>query len=231
MLGLFSAISELAAEYPKITSVISVGAIFAAFWAYWKRPIINVRLAKSAGSHAGTPLVGKNAQGENVEVEVKYFRLRIKNIGMTTVKNCSGQLIKVTRRVPGQELAIFDTETYRFGWAHYSQSETLDIPCGMSFHMDVATLGPSRDGRSQLFFGGMGRVTPNTLAKFFNSFSGKATYRFDLLISADNARPKKVPVEVVFDPEQTELSFIPLNTRYPWWRLWWWLRASVRDLG
>jgi hypothetical protein len=146
---------------------------------------------------------------------------------MTTVKDCCGQLIKATRRVQGQQPAIFDTETYRFGWAHYPQSETRDIPRGMSFHMDIATLGLSRDSRrSQLFFGGFGRAMPNPLAEFFNSFPGKATYRFDLLIAADNARPRKVPIEVVFDPEQTDLNFIPLNTRYPWWRLWWWLRAQ-----
>jgi hypothetical protein len=67
---------------------------------------------------------------------------------------------------------------------------------------------------------------PNTLADFFNSYSGKARYTFDVLIAADNARPRKIPIEVVFDPAQAGLNYIPLNTRYPWWRIWWWLRAQ-----
>jgi hypothetical protein len=72
---------------------------------------------------------------------------------------------------------------------------------------------------------------PTTLAVFLNSYSGRATYTYYMLIGADNARPRKVPVEIMFDPDQTELTFIPLNTRYPWWRLWWWLRAQWSRRG
>jgi hypothetical protein len=72
----------------------------------------------------------------------------------------------------------------------------------------------------------MFRTMQNTLAHFFKSHPGKARYTFDLLITADNSRSRKVPIEVVFDPAQTDLDYIPLNTRYPWWRLLWWLRAQ-----
>jgi hypothetical protein len=57
---------------------------------------------------------------------------------------------------------------------------------------------------------------PNTLAYCFKSHPGKARYTFDLLITADNARSRKIPIEVVFDPAQTDLKYIQLNTRYPW---------------
>jgi hypothetical protein len=51
ILDAFSTISGLAAEYPKLTGTISVGAMLTALWAYWKRPIINVRLGKKEGSY------------------------------------------------------------------------------------------------------------------------------------------------------------------------------------
>jgi hypothetical protein len=95
--GLYSAVSDLAAEYPNLTKSIGVGAVVAALWAYWKRPIINVRFGKKEGSHARVTVDLKNAQGEVIgRVPVKYFRMRVKNIGWTTIKGCSGQLIKVT---------------------------------------------------------------------------------------------------------------------------------------
>jgi hypothetical protein len=223
IVGLFSAISDLAAEYPKLTSTISVGALLTAAWAYWKRPIINVRLGKR--EHATVTVDVRDAQGKIIDqFPVKYFRVRIRNVGLTTIKDCSGQLIKVTRRVVGKAPAIFDTDECSFGWANCSQSGTRDIPRGMSFPMDVATLGLPTEGGSQLFIAG--RLMPNTLRDFLNSYSGKATYTLNVLIAADNARPRNVPIEVAFDPEETELKFIPLNTRYPWWRLWWWLRAQ-----
>jgi hypothetical protein len=229
ILDLYSAILDLAAEYPKLTGTISLGAVLTvltAVWAYWKRPIINVRFGKKEGSHAPVTVAVKNAQGEVVRLPAKYFRVRIKNIGLTTIKDCGGQLIKVTRRVVGKEPAVFDTDTYQFGWANYSQSDTRNIQRGASFHIDVATLGLLAKNRSEFFFGGLGRPMPNTLADFFNSYSGKARYTFDILIAADNARPRKIPIEVVFDPAQADLNYIPLNTRYPWWRIWWWLRAQ-----
>jgi hypothetical protein len=160
--------------------------------------------------------------------------VRIKNAGLTTIKDCSGQLIKVTRRVVGNAPAIFDTDACNLGWAHHPQSDTRVIPRGTSFQVDVATLVLPPNGGSQLFVGGYGRQMPSTLLTFLNSYSGKATYTLEVLITADNARPRSVPVEVAFDPEQTDLSYIPVNTRYPWWRLWWWLRAQClhrRDPG
>jgi hypothetical protein len=224
---LTTAILNFVAEHPKeVFGTISGGAILAAAWAYWKRPIINVRLGKKAGSHG--PVLFRLPTGQ--DLPVKYFRVLVKNTGLTTIKDCSGQLLKITRRVAGKTPEYFDSERYVFGWANYPQSDQRDIARGQSFHMDVATLGPS-NGRSQLFFGGLGRPMPTTLAVFLGSWSGRATYTYDLLIGADNARPRKISVEVVFDPNQTELNFIPLNTRYPLWRLLWWLRAQRSRRG
>jgi hypothetical protein len=224
---LYSTLSELAAEYPKtfaaITGAISVGGILAAIWRYWRRPIINARLGKNEGSHGMVNL--SNAQGQIIR-PVKYFRLRIRNVGMTTLKECGAHLIRITRRVVGKQPAIFDTDTYQFGWANYSQSDTRNIPSFGSFHIDIATLDLLPNSRSRFVFGGLGRTMPNTLAHFFKSHPGKARYTIDLLITADNARSREVPVEVLFDPAQTSLRYIELNTRYPWWRLLWWLRAQ-----
>jgi hypothetical protein len=189
--------------------------------------IINVRLGNKVGSLGELTVDHRNEQGQIfAQNRVKYFRLLIKNVGWTTIRDCNGQLVRVTRRVAGAKPAYFDTDRYELGWANYAESGTRDIMRGQSFHMDVATLVLLPGNRSRLVFGGWGRPgMPNTLHEFLESVQGKATYTYDLLIGADNARPRIVPVEVEFDPEQTDLKFIPLNTRFPFWRLLRRLRA------
>jgi hypothetical protein len=227
IVGLYSTILDLAAEWPKLTGTIFGGAFLTGAWAYWKRPIINVRFGKKEGSHAGVTVDFKNAQGEVIgRVPVKYFRMRIKNIGWTTIKGCSGQLIKVTRRVAGRKPAIFDGDEYHLGWAHHPESATRDIQRRQSHQMDLATLVLQPRGPNQLIVGGLGRHRPNNLSDFLDSYRGKATYTLDVLVSADNARPRQVSIEVAFDPPQDDLTYIPFNTRAPWWRLWWWLRVQ-----
>jgi hypothetical protein len=141
-----------------------------------------------------------NAEGKTIETQAKYFRLRITNAGLTTIKDCSGQLLKLTRQIAGEEPECFDRDTYVFGWAHNGESNKRDISRRQSCSMDLATLTDD-GGRSQLFFGGLGRRMPTTLADFLNSYSGKATYRYDLLISADNARPEIAPTTVELGKE------------------------------
>jgi hypothetical protein len=222
MLVDWTAISNFPTDYPRLTgwfsSAVSAGVLLTALLGYWKRPIIKVELGDKAASHGWVPLLHKNQQGEAIETPVKYLRLRITNAGLTTVKDCSGQLLKVTRRVPGNKPNYFDSERgYAFGWAHFDKSDKRDISRWQSY--DIATLVFSPDGRGQLLFGGLNRSMPTTLAAFLNSYSGKATYRYDLLISADNARPRIVPLELDFDPERDSLKFIPFNTRYFGWQI------------
>jgi hypothetical protein len=217
------------AEFPKnhpnligwFTSSVSAVVLLRGLWSYWKRPIIKVQLGKKAGSHAPVTILLKNKEGETIgKAQAKYLRLLITNAGLTTIKDCRGHLIKVTRRI-GQDVKYFDSERHPLGWANYPQSDKRDIPRNDSFYMDVATLLLS-DGRSMLYWPD---PMPTTLAEFLGSFQGKAGYTFKVRVNADNARPKVVPVEIGFDPEKSDLTFVPLNTRYPLWRLWWWLRA------
>jgi hypothetical protein len=181
----YSSISDFATEHPKLTGGIGIGAVLDTLWAYWKRPIISVRFAKKVGS-IGDVIVDHRDQHGQV-------------IAQTTIKDCNVQLVKVTRRIAGQKPASFDKDRYGLGWANYSASEKRDIMRGQSFHIDVATLVLLPGNRSRLVFGGWGRPgMPNTLRDYLDTFPGKGTYTYDLLISADNARPRIVPVEVQF---------------------------------
>jgi len=126
ILDLYAAVSDLAAQHPTLFGTISLGAIGGILWAYWKRPIINVHLGKKAGSHGPVPILGQI-------IQAMYFRVLVKNAGLTTIKDCSGQLLKVMRGVAGRKPECFETERYVFGWAHYPQSDKRDIARWQSF--------------------------------------------------------------------------------------------------
>jgi hypothetical protein len=153
-----------------------------------------------------------------------FFRFLVRNDGWRTLKDCHAELVRVTKRVGGN-LEDFKSERHTLGWAHYPQSAKRDIGSrGGSYHLDVATLLLRQGGSNELWW----EKLPKTLHKFIFSVPGKARYTFYVRIEADNAPPKLVRAEFLFDPTKDELTFIPLNTRWwPWplWQMWWRLRA------
>ena len=61
---------------------------------------------------------------------------------------------------------------------------------------------------------------PSSLLPFLSD--GKATYELEILVAADNARPRHgIPVKFTYDPNSDDLDFEPVNeARYPWWARW-----------
>jgi hypothetical protein len=176
-------------------------------------PVISVRLDKARGSYGDITISfpsGFEVLPTKVE-RAKYLRLHIENTGLSSIKECSGYIIGIRRKV-GTEETRADQEVLDLGWAHRSESKARDIPRGAFFHLDVATLIVRGLG-NQLFWPSL----PNNLVDFFPST--KATYVFDVLIAADNATPVKIPVEFTFDPESLNLENIRWRRRgrYPWW--------------
>jgi hypothetical protein len=218
---IYSGISAFSIEHPlmasALTSVVTssvVTALLGGLLDWWKRPIIRAQLDDKGGSHGPVTINAMDKQGNVIgQRKAKYLRLRITNTGRKTAKDCCGFMIKATRRV-GDRVTHFDTEVHSLGWAHYAQSNKRDIARRASFHLDVATLllNPS-----ELYW----ERLPTNLHEFLFAHPGKATYRFDVRIDADNARQRVIPVEFTFDPRRSDLEFVALNTRYPWWRALW----------
>lgn len=131
-------------------------------------------------------------------------------------KDCSGQVIKFTKII-GEQKTLGLHEVLDLGWSHYPESKKRDIPRGASFHMDVLTLLLPPTGGSALFW----EQLPTNLRDFFFSDGGRATYVFEIRIVADNARPRRIPVEFTFDPERQDLKVIwRKRARYPFWMFW-----------
>jgi hypothetical protein len=174
-------------------------------------PVISVRLDERNGCYGLVPLY----RGGQKASDAKYFRLRIENTGFFSIKECSGYITKITKRV-GAVHTVSEEEVLDLGWPHHPDIHTRDIPRGAFFYMDIATLHLLPAGGSKL-----GVRVPTNLLHFFDD---KDTYKFEILIASENARPhRKLPVEFTFDPASTDLTFTAINrARYPWWKFWRW---------
>jgi hypothetical protein len=186
----------------------------------WIRPIIQVQLDDSADCHGRTPL---RSNGKVVG-QVMYLRLRIRNRGQTTLKDCFGNLLTIRVWDEGGKVFVFDREVLPRGWAHHPHSKQRNIARGDHWPLDAASLRLSPDEKhNQLYWPD---PLPTNMIQFIESLPpGKATYLFEIRVNADNARPRSVPVQFVFDPACSYLSFVPFDTRYPGWRWRWsWTR-------
>jgi hypothetical protein len=197
-------------------------------------PVISVRLDEDRGSNApvidayrvdgqGNPVI--DGQGNPAKHKARYLRLYVENTGHSSIKDCSGYITKITKRVAGTQ-SHSKQEVIDLGWTHQraGNANQRDIPRGAFFHLDVVSVHqwPGPGWKLELPQG-----IPNTLLEFL---TGKAKYEFEILIAADNARPRRVLVKFDYDPEKDELRFVPVNkARYPWWAWWRWLRSRWQE--
>ena len=84
-------------------------------------PVISVCLNSKKGCHGPTTLLGRDAAGNEVRSEVKYFRLYIENTGLSSIKSCSGYITELRKRVGGQEIRA-PRDIIELGWAHKSDA-------------------------------------------------------------------------------------------------------------
>ena len=180
----------------------------------------------SVGSLGEVTVDFRNDQAKLSIAPEYVFAFVIKNDGLTTIKDCSGQVVGVTRRVAGQKPARFDTDRYDLGWANSSKSDKRNIMRSQSFHMDVATLVLLPGSRSRLIFGGLGRPMPNTLREFLNRLKIKQhTHMICSSALTTHARERFQSKSCLILIKPISIADL-LNTRFPCWRLLWWLRSQ-----
>jgi hypothetical protein len=161
---------------------------------WWRRPIIEAELVP----HAGCYVSGRGEyedQGGKVSIPLKYLRFRVKNIGRSSIRDCSGYITFISKDERGQRIED-KREVLRLGWSHHP-GESRNIPRGAFFHMDIAGLG-IHQGKGSLI---MGKI-PSSLEGLFDK---GGTFEFKVMIAADNATPFERSVRFEFDPSKGDL--------------------------
>src|SRR5262245_42221407 len=115
---LASAWAWLAPAWPWLAPLLAAPVVVPLLHQVWIRPIIRVQLE---GEAEPANLVSK--QDQKVVAQAVYLRLRIQNRGRTTVKDCLGNLVRMTVWDGGGKVFNFAREVHPLGWAHYPSSK------------------------------------------------------------------------------------------------------------
>jgi hypothetical protein len=192
-------------------------AVITAFVKHWLvHPVISVLyLGEKSGSYGPMTVYQRDKELGLLSFDARYLRLKVENTGLSSIKACSGYIIGITSRARGTETTS-KQEVVTLGWANHGLG-ARDIPRGAFFHLDIASLYLTPHGRKLR----VSHEMPSSLEPLFPG--DMATYEFEILIAADNARPRHIRVEFTYDPDNDELGFKPLDkARYPWWAFWKW---------
>jgi len=190
----------VAQDMPLIAIVVGFagGAVMASLInhivGWWRRPIIKVELVPDVGCYVTTK------RGNPPTHDAKFLRLRVKNIGNSSIKACRAYVTRITKR-NGGKIINDNQEVVELNWAHRN-SDALDIPVGAFLYLDIVSLDIKYTGGSILSL--CVSLLPNNLSGLF---SGPAEFELSLNVACDNARPKNRTVKFTFDPNESDLDF------------------------
>ena len=205
----------------------SVAAVFInAIGRYWIfQPVISVQLDSAAGSKYSTRVPPDSYEGDKDEGGFisNGIRLRVENTGYSTIKDCCGFVTEM-RRFKSGERAITRQEVVELSWAHKRDSRMRSIPRETFFYMDVVAVFVKKASRDLEI-----RHFPLTLKEFLRP---AGDYEFDVLVSADNARPNRITVKFTYDPNADAPTFTDADSsRYLRWKPHWLCSAARRMSG
>ena len=205
----------------------SVAAVFInAIGRYWIfQPVISVQLDSAAGSKYSTRVPPDSYEGDKDEGEFisNGIRLRVENTGYSTIKDCCGFVTEM-RRFKSGERAITRQEVVELSWAHKRDSRMRSIPRETFFYMDVVAVFVKKASRDLEI-----RHFPLTLKEFLRP---AGDYEFDVLVSADNARPNRITVKFTYNPNADAPTFTDADSsRYLRWKPRWLCSAARRMSG
>jgi hypothetical protein len=99
------------------------------WWDHMGRPRLRAELKQRGGYRSVPTEAGYHA---------KYLRLRVSNIGYSSVQNCQAYILSVTKNIGNSP--VFDEETSPLNWSNIDLK--MGIPRGVSLYLDVCSLHP-----------------------------------------------------------------------------------------
>jgi hypothetical protein len=167
--------------------------VLKALWDHLSRPRLRAELFQRGGYRSVPTSTGR---------EDKYLRLRVSNVGYSSIKNCQAFITRVTKSAGNNP--VFDYETSPLNW---SNNLKMGIPRGVSLYLDVCSLR-SEPKPSRLI-----PAVPAAANHFGTFFEDRARYKIFVVVAAENAQPLSRTVTVDFDPERDDLTVH--------WDRWW----------
>jgi hypothetical protein len=132
-------------------------------------------------------------EGQRIEVQQRYLRLKLKNSGRTFAENCSVCITEIEFGAPGQGRRVFEEEILDLGLA-LSGSTVFNLAAGGHRFLDLArTHDDPLQGHS---FGVNAAKVPVRLGP---ELYGAGRYRMKVFVAANNASSVSREIEWSYD--------------------------------
>lgn len=136
--------------------------------------------------------------GESTVSEI-YIRARIRNTGQRPARGCRVFIVGLTEVHASGTIPTSFHDAKQIAWAGYDFSP-VDVPRGVNFYADVLRISKNRAG--WLF------SVRRLFASQMQLKDYRGTYRFRLMVTADNAEPVGCEIDVTYDGDWHSLRAI-----------------------
>lgn len=163
--------------------------------AYYKRPILRVRLEPGRGCYITT------SRGNPATHEARFLRLLVENVGKSSIQGCAPYLINIAKVANGTATNV-QQEVIALQWSAGGSGQFRTIPRDAFFYVDVASLDFAPNNPSVLAI--PLAWSPNHFAALLQT---AGTFELTIKIAGENVKPYDKKVTFDFDPTNTDLQF------------------------
>jgi hypothetical protein len=139
---------------------------------------------------------------EGKEISAVYVRVRIRNIGRRVARGCRVFLVGLEEVHPAGTTPTNLHDALVLGWPGGQDFEPRDIPPGVSFYADLASVSKH--------VAGWHFCVKETYADHRRLPQYRGTYRFHVLVTADDAKPSQCKVDATYDGDWHNFRAMPV---------------------
>ena len=189
--------AQIGWDFLKIGVGFVAGSITPLLVEWAKRALFKPKLeVRHDNDDSYTPISERTGSTSEL-IQVKYLRVRVKNVGNMIAKGCRAYLVRIEEIVGSESRPTFFRDTLRLRWAYEeggSLHDGVDIPPGIFVYFDVISC-ELIDSKSQIFI-----QFAQVREHFANKMQFDKTYRFAILIASEGADPKEIRLAVNMGP-------------------------------
>jgi hypothetical protein len=180
-----------------------IGGLVTGFYsharAWLTRPRLSVDYANDSGHFVDFDAV--NREGKNISAV--YVRVRVLNEGRRVARGCRVFLTGLEEVHPsGTTTSTNLHEALVLGWPN-RDFEPRDIPRGISFFADLVMVSKHHEG--------WGFCVKESYANHKRLSEYRGTYRFHVLVAADDADPAQCRVDATYDGDWHNFRAVPVS--------------------
>jgi hypothetical protein len=179
------------------------GGLVTSFYSHARSWLTRPRLSVDYANDAGHFIDFNAINREGRDISAVYVRVRVRNLGRRVARGCRVFLTGLEEVHPAGTTPTNLHDALVMGWPGGTDFEPRDIPHGVSFFADLVMVSKHREG--------WGFCVRETHANHRRLPEYRGTYRFHVLVAADDADPARCTVDATYDGDWHNFRAVPVS--------------------